>query len=363
MTPVKHRKRLRYTRHAVRSLLKLNPSPWRWSVGIEAGVAVLLPMGLFTLLGNQTFGLIAALGGFTALYCAKLQRNDRVRVLPVLAIGFVACSILGVLCSGNEWLTIVCQIFVTALSCLLSLGFGIGSPGPLMFVLVTALSGRMANTVDLQHTYLQQYTIPLLVFLGSILAILVVLAPLVIPTVRKGLGAASSLKQLYPDLKLDKQNITVVIRVVIAVTLASFLSKPLGAHRAYWVVISTIAILQSGHNRRLTNIKAFHRVFGTLMGVLIFEAIMLVKPSGLLLVMLIAVLQFATEVVVGRNYGLALLFITPLALTNSTASATGNIQITVQGRMSDMLFGAIIAMMVFWIGEWLAQRKTYLRSV
>jgi len=121
--------------------------------------------------------------------------------------------------------------------------------------------------------------------------------------------------------------------------------------------------LQSGHNRRLTNIKALHRVLGTLLGVLIFEAIMLVKPSGLLLVMIIAILQFATEVVVGRNYGLALLFITPLALTNSTASATGNINITIQGRMSDMLFGAIIAMLVFWIGEWLKQRKAYLRSV
>ena len=360
MTPVKRRKRLRYTRHAVRSLLELNPSPWRWSVGIEAGVAMLLPMGLFTLLGNQTFGLIAALGGFTALYCAKLQRNDRIRVLPILALGFVVCSTLGVLCSGNEWLTIACQIFVTALSCLLSVGFGIGSPGPLMFVLVTALSGRMANTVNLQHTYLQEYTIPILVALGSILAILVVLAPLAIPSFRNRLGAASGLRQLYPKLKLDKQNRTVIIRVIIAVTLASFLSKPLGAHRAYWVVISTIAILQSGHNRRLTNIKALHRVLGTLLGVLIFEVIMLVKPSGWLLVLIITVLQFATEVVVGRNYGLALLFITPLALTNSTAGATGNIQITVQGRMSDMLFGAIIAMAVFWIGEWLAQRKAYL---
>jgi len=343
--------------------LKLNPSPWRWSVGIEAGVAMLLPMGLFTLLGNQTFGLIAALGGFTALYCAKLKRNDRVKVLPILAVGFIVSSTLGVLCSGNEWLTIGCQIFVTALSCLLCVGFGIGSPGPLMFVLVNALSSRMANTVDLQHTYLKEYTIPLLVTLGSILAILVVLAPLAIPSFRKRLGAASGLQLLYPQLKLDKQNRTTIIRVIIAVTLASFLSKPLGAHRAYWVVISTIAILQSGHNRRLTNIRALHRVLGTLLGVLIFEAIMLVKPSGLLLVLIIATLQFFTEVVVGRNYGLALLFITPLALTNSTAGATGNINITVQGRMSDMLFGAVIAMIVFWIGEWLKQRKPYLRSV
>ena len=92
---------------------------------------------------------------------------------------------------------------------------------------------------------------------------------------------------------------------------------------------------------------------GTQLGISLFELVALHHPVGFGVVALLMLLQAATEVVVARNYALALLFITPLALTNSTIGHAGSTLVMVQGRLLDTLLGAGIALAIFRIGEWL----------
>jgi len=66
-------------------------------------------------------------------------------------------------------------------------------------------------------------------------------------------------------------------------------------------------------------------------------------------VVIVALLQFAIEVVVARNYGLALIFITPLALM---ISGTDDPIVLAGERIVDTLLGAFIALVVLWTGEW-----------
>ncbi|HRQ51137.1 MAG TPA: hypothetical protein PLR74_11410, partial [Agriterribacter sp.] len=132
-----HIKRAEYTAQKITSL---NKGPWRWAAGVQAGLAMGLPVALFTLLGNQSLGLMASLGGFTALYCAARSTRERMFALPLVGAGLVAASSLGVLCSGNEWLGTVCLVVVALLACILSMGSKLGPPGPIMFILVAAVS-------------------------------------------------------------------------------------------------------------------------------------------------------------------------------------------------------------------------------
>ena len=69
-------------------------------------------------------------------------------------------------------------------------------------------------------------------------------------------------------------------------------------------------------------------------------------------VLLIATLQFTTEVVVVRHYGLALIFITPLALTIAASGNTDDPVRIVGERIVDTLLGAVIGVLVFWCDEW-----------
>jgi uncharacterized membrane protein YccC len=339
------------TGRAVKSVTTLNDGPWRWEVGVRAGLAMGLPVAIFTFAGNQSLGLMASLGGFTALYCASRNPVERLRILPLVAIGLVIASTLGVLCSANEWLTISCLIVVSALACMLTIGTGLGPPGPIMFVLVAAVSGHLAAPKSLGGAAVPGKIIPALVAVGAALAYLVVVAPMILPRKRKNIVPATAPVQFFRGIQFDNITASISLRVVAGVIIAALLSRQLGAFRSYWVIIAVVAILQGSHDRRLSFIRAVQRVLGTFLGVLSFELIVMTNPSRIWFILIIMLLQFATEVVVTRNYVLALIFITPLALSNSTIGRLAESNVTVEGRILDTLLGAAIAMAVFWAGE------------
>src|SRR3954469_1928809 len=112
------------------------------------------------------------------------------------------------------------------------------------------------------------------------------------------------------------------------------------------------AALQASHVRRLSVIRAAQRVLGTFLGVAVFALLVVIQSNDFWFVAIVALLQFAIEVVVGRNYGLALIFITPLALIISSAVGA-DVPFALAGeRIVDTFLGAGIAMAVLWAGDW-----------
>ena len=344
------RRQLPRVRRVARTVVQLQDAPWRWAAGAEAALAIGLVVGVFTLAGHQTTGLVAALGSFTALYGAGRPRPDRVRLLPLVAVGLVLAAALGVATAGSAWLTGAGLVVVSLLACGLTLGLGLGAPGPLMFVLVAAVSGHLGAPVRLGGVGLAGGPLIGLVAIGAALAYLVVLVLLALPAQRRA-GGAATLRELFPQVGLSRAARAITWRVAAAVGLASALGPLLGAHRTYWVVLAAVAVLQGGASRQLTALRTVHRVGGSMAGVLLFEILLLTHPVGAWLVVLLMLLQGATEVVVARNYGLALCFITPLALLNATASHPAATLPAVQGRLLDTLLGAGVALVVFWAGE------------
>ena len=92
-------------------------------------------------------------------------------------------------------------------------------------------------------------------------------------------------------------------------------------------------------------------MIGSLLGVLLYGVILLINPQGIWLVLTVLVLQFGIEVVVMRNYGLALMFITPLALTIASIGHNVDMIATIQARVLDTLIGIVIALLVFFVFE------------
>lgn len=67
-------------------------------------------------------------------------------------------------------------------------------------------------------------------------------------------------------------------------------------------------------------------------------------------------MQLVIEIVVTRHYALALVLITPLALTIGTAAANVDPLDVVGERILDTLLGAAIAAVVL-MGSWLVRRR------
>jgi hypothetical protein len=339
-------------------LCSLSDGPWRWSAGIQASLAAALPLAAFTLTGHQSLGLIASLGAFTALYGSTLRLVDRLRALPLIAIGFVAASVLGVLCGTNVWLSIVCLIGVAAIACTLVFGVGLGPPGPMQFVLVAGISGHLAAVMRPSTPSLNVLAIPALVAVGAFSGYLLVIALLALALMKKPEPQAVSLRARFSPLLRNPESNIIATRVITAVAAASLLSLPLGMQHSYWVVMVAGAVLQASHISGFSAIRAMHRVLGTVLGIAIFGLIKLADPRGIWLVVILALLQFAIEVVVARHYALALTFITPSALLISSAAGTADTAVLVAERLVDTLLGAAIAMAVLWISEWVRQRAS-----
>lgn len=343
------------TRRTVRDVAELNEGPWRWALGVQAALAMGVPLALFFFTGYPSYGLIASLGGLTVLYAVSHPLRERLRALPFVGAGLILSSVLGVLCAMNEWMTAACLVVITIAFAILTFGTGLGPPGPVLFVLVAAVSARLAAPLRSSGVSMDAYTIPLLIAAGSAMAYGVMAALSMLPFLRSH-APDTQLAPLSFRIRLNKEMRMVTIRLIVGVMIAILVSKQLGIHRSYWVIVAAAAVLQAGPTRRLTTVRAIQRVLGTLLGVALFGAIHFFHPAGLWVVLLVMLLQFATQVVIARNYVLGLFFITPLALVNSTIGQA-DAAITVRERVIDTLLGAAIALVVFWEEEWWTKSK------
>ena len=349
-------------RDDIRDLFTFRESPVRWPIAVAAGLAIGVPIALLTLLGHPTYGLIASTGGFTALYLSNRPRRERAVLLPFIALGIAVASAIGVLVAGSILLSLVALFALTVVGSIVLLGFGAGPPGGLFFMLVAGASIRLAAPPKLDGVGLPGGLVIGLVALGAGIAYVIVLVPLLVPSVRQRDREAHIEREPFRfDFSGDTR--VIVIRLAIASAIAVLVSSPLGVHRTYWVLLTVIAILQNGRRLRLTALRGIHRVLGTILGLGLFALVVLWDPQGLWLALLLAVLQFVVELVVIRNYGLALIFITPLALTIAAQGDPGDVGTVVATRVIDTLLGAGIAMLVL-LGALLLRRflpRTYAR--
>jgi hypothetical protein len=332
-------------RDDVRDLFTFRESPIRWPNAVAAGLAIGVPVAVLTLLGQPQLGLIASTGGLTALYLSNRTRRERAALLPIIAAGLVASSAIGVTVSGSVILSLVALFVLTVLGSVVLLGFGTGPPGGLFFMLVTGASIRLAAPKSLDGVGLNGGVVVGMVAIGAAIAYVIILVPLVRrPARTRDFESFHRRERLRFTLRGDTG--VILIRLAIASAIAVVASSPLGVHRTYWVLLTVIAILQNGRTLRLTALRGIHRLLGTLVGLGLFALLLLWDPHGLWLALVLAVLQFIVELVVIRNYGLALIFITPLALTIASQGDPGDVGTVVVTRVVDTLLGAAIALIV-----------------
>lgn len=113
------------------------------------------------------------------------------------------------------------------------------------------------------------------------------------------------------------------MRVAVGCLGAGALSALLGLERPHWAVLSALIVLQTGPDRVRGQVRAIHRFVGTIAGLGLFALIYQLGPTGYALIALVAALQFCIELFVPRNYALAVVFITPVALIAGGVATTG----------------------------------------
>lgn len=171
---------------------------------------------------------------------------------------------------------------------------------------------------------------------------------------------------LYPQIPLPRPSaryrlaraahlrgraVTVVVRLLVACPAAGAVAVATGVGRPDWAVITAAMILHQGPGRILGTYRAVHRFAGTVLGLAFLAVLALLDLHGATLVVAIATLMAGMQMYLSRNYGLAMVFITPLAILLGVLGAPGSLEIVARDRFLETVIGVVAAVGVMW-GVW-----------
>ncbi|MFF9481968.1 FUSC family protein [Streptomyces sp. NPDC014733] len=134
------------------------------------------------------------------------------------------------------------------------------------------------------------------------------------------------------------------LRMALGTALAGGAASALGLGHGYWAAVSAAAVLHSINVRTATQ-RAVQRTLGTAAGLVLALAILALAPGPGVLVAVIVVLEFLLEYVVPRNYGLGVVFLTPLALLMTDLTAPEAAGTLVADRALASVLGIVVGLL------------------
>ncbi|WP_226026229.1 FUSC family protein [Streptomyces hyderabadensis] len=134
------------------------------------------------------------------------------------------------------------------------------------------------------------------------------------------------------------------LRMALGTAAAGGLAVLLGLQHGYWAAISAAAVLHSV-NLRTTAQRALQRTIGTVLGVLLALAILAMHPTPVVLAAVVVLMEFLLEYIVVRNYGLGVVFITPIALLLSDLAEPAPAGELVSHRLLGSLLGIVVGLL------------------
>ncbi|MFJ9562109.1 FUSC family protein [Streptomyces fuscichromogenes] len=130
-------------------------------------------------------------------------------------------------------------------------------------------------------------------------------------------------------------------RTALGCALAGYASLALGVGRPYWALVTAASLYQA--NVTLTWSRGVQRVVGNLLGVLVFAAVVpFAHLHPAVLVLCCLAFNFGAEALIGRNYWLGSVCVTPMALLITEFARTQDAGQLVTERVVDTLVGALV---------------------
>lgn len=139
-------------------------------------------------------------------------------------------------------------------------------------------------------------------------------------------------------------------RMAAAVLLTCAASYGLHAGHPSWAVMTTALVMSVTRDRLALTHRALHRVSGTVVGIGVFAVIHSMHPRGIVLIVIALALVYCIQMLAVRNYALAVIFVTPMALLISTAAAPYRPIGEIAGeRVLETVIGAAVSVVVIWL--------------
>ena len=333
----------------LKSLIALSDYRRPWSYCWLAALSIGLPIVTGAQLGNLAYGMIGALGGLVIVYLPQTSLPNRMATLALCAFGFCFCFALALLTSFNPYLASLSLGFVAFLSTLIFRYYSFPPPASMFFVMVCCVG--LTLTPDFSQTMARTGAL----MFGTLAATLMAFIYCSYRYLTHQLMISEPLRSQ------EKAPITILFESLLAGIFigGSYLSAILlGLNNPYWIPISCCAILQAAS---LSNVwvRNIQRISGTFIGMGVAWLLLTNSPSPFMIGIWIILLSFLIEVFITRNYGLAVIFITPVTLFFAEGTTQTDASLLIFTRFIDTVIGSIIGL----IGGWLLHHPDIFKTL
>lgn len=334
-------------------ILHVRRTEGAWRVGLRAGISVAVPLLVLVLVGRPDLAPYASFGAFASLYGRQLPYFTRLQMQLSAGLTLTLAVLAGVLVGlvpHAAWLQVGTAAVVAAAGQVFARAHRFHPPGPLFMIFAYGAISSMPHVVaDVPRA--------LATCVASVaLAVLVGISGL---SLKPG-----DIRREWADtglLRLDFVHDWKPAWYALAVLVSGTIAHLAGIGHPYWAMVAAIAPLSAPHVTTQVA-KGMQRAVGTLVGLLPSWALLSLHLSATGTVLAVAVLQVLTEMVVGSQYAVAMLFITPMALL---VGQLGRHQATAPllfDRGVETVVGCLVAFAIAVLGHELRQRRLAARE-
>ena len=338
----------------ITEFFRIPPSQSDHVPATRIALSVAVPLLLLLAVGRTDLAIYAAFGSFTSIYARHEPIRARFRHQSQAGLLITVCVLLGALLSNlatPEPVVLAVTAVVAGLGALAAAYFTLKPAGSLFFIFATGAIGTLPAAAPVwQAGLITAVSAALSVFLGLAFKY-------------AGEGVRGPVASVPSHHGLTKAQLWAHAgRFFLATGAAALLGSLSGLSHSYWAMVAAAApIAAPDLTARMQ--RAVHRVVGTLGGVGVTAFLLSLQLHSWHVVVFVIILQFLAELFVGRNYSVALLFITPLALLMTELANPGGASSLLQARALETVIGAACGLAVVYFFRTREERIEDTRAV
>ncbi|WP_240613332.1 FUSC family protein [Brachybacterium endophyticum] len=322
-----------------RSMVTIGPRRADLAPAVRIAASLAAPLVILLLTGHVQWSLFASFGAFTSIYAryvptaTRLRHHATVGLLLTICVGvgaliaqLAAAGVLGG--AVHLGLTTVIGALAAAIGSVIVMSRGMRPTGAVFPVFATTAVASAPSVAPF--------------WLALLIAGASALWCVVLGFLARWTGEAN------PDAALPETvGITGAMRrqefsrYGFAALVSGIIAAATGIPSPYWAQVAAVVPL-SAPGRRLQVERGLHRIVGTALGVGVTAFLLSFPSQPWQLLVWVILFQFLAEMFVLRNYSLALVFITPLALLMVQLANPRPVGALLAARVSETAIGAVV---------------------
>ncbi|MBT2533614.1 FUSC family protein [Arthrobacter sp. ISL-48] len=317
---------------------------------IRCAVGVFVPLITLVLLGRLDLAIFASFGAFTGIYGRgelhgtrfALQLRAGLLMLLVILLASLAAlmgSAWGLDGGTTTWLLVLATTLLAGACSVAVSWWRLRPAGSLFHIFAFAAIASIPNQPPLWQGML-------VAVLTTAFCLLIGFSSRLLASHRTPWARPRPLRRTRDERRaVWLEGSGYLVAAGLAGTLATWAGLWLGFGHNYWAMVAAVVPLV-GHTTRHRVRRGVQRIIGTVLGLVVLAGILLLGLEPWQTVLVMALCQFGAEMFIIRQYLLAQLFVTPLALVSTLLVVPASPAILLRDRIIETVIGAAVGIAV-----------------